>query len=203
MILFFVFLASYLLGSIPFGVLLMRQKGIDVRQVGSGNIGATNVLRTGHKRIAAYTLLLDALKGFLPVFLFLQITGALGCTENQSILASFLALTTVLGHVFPLWSHFKGGKGVATAMGTLWALNWILALVLCFLWVSFALLFRISSLAALVAALAAPVIAWGLWHWGYGSSALVVYAGALVLLLLWTHHQNISNLLKGREKTVL
>lgn len=197
---FFFFLLSYGLGSIPFGILLTRCKGIDIRGIGSGNIGATNVLRTGQKGIAASTLLLDAFKGFLPTFLFLKTATTTPCA--MEILAPSLALIGVLGHVFPVWSRFKGGKGVATAIGTLWALSWELALLLSIVWLGLIFLFQISSLAALVALLIAPLGALGLWSLQLSSFSLVYYTISLLFLLFWTHKNNIKDLWIGQEKTI-
>src|SRR6185436_11932957 len=142
---------GYLLGSIPFGYLLTRAAGLgDVRNVGSGNIGATNVLRTGHKGLAALTLLLDALKGTAAVL----IGHWIGAHGGVAILASLLAgLAAFLGHVFPVWLSFRGGKGVATYIGVLLGIDWRAAVAFCAIWLLVALLTRYSSLSALAAAL--------------------------------------------------
>ena len=136
------FLLGYLLGSIPFGLLLTRAAGLgDIRKVGSGNIGATNVLRTGHKGLAAATLLLDALKGVVAVL----IAGQVG-----QLAAVGAAAGAVLGHMFPVWLGFKGGKGMATALGVMWGLSWPVGAIACAAWLAFAALFRYSSLATLL-----------------------------------------------------
>src|SRR6478609_34400 len=146
---------GYLLGSIPFGLLLTSAAGLgDVRAIGSGNIGATNVLRTGHKGLAALTLLLDGLKGTAAVLMGYQL-GALG---GVAILASYMAgLGAFLGHVFPVWLNFRGGKGVATYIGVLLGVSWPLGLAFIAIWIVVALLTRYSSLSALVAALVVPI----------------------------------------------
>ena len=143
---------GFLLGSIPFGLLLTRAAGLgDIRKVGSGNIGATNVLRTGNKKLAAATLLLDALKGLVPVLVF-NLMGA-------PVPAAAAAAGAVLGHMFPPWLGFKGGKGVATPLGVLIGLNWQLGAITCALWLVLAGLFRYSSLAALLSILIGAVAA--------------------------------------------
>src|SRR5215470_10246832 len=149
-------LAGYGLGSIPFGLLLTRWAGLgDVRAIGSGNIGATNVLRTGHKGLAAATLLLDALKGTIAVVVARRIGGTYaGLATDAALLAG---LGAFLGHVFPVWLNFRGGKGVATYIGILFGLNWVAGLAFCAVWLLVALLTRYSSLSALVAALVLPV----------------------------------------------
>src|SRR5689334_23033093 len=163
---------GFLLGSIPFGLLLTRAAGLgDIRKVGSGNIGATNVLRTGNKKLAAATLLLDALKGLAPVLVFNLLWGA-------------VPAGAVLGHMFPPWLGFKGGKGVATTLGVLIGLSWQLGAITCALWLVLAALFRYSSLAALLSILIGAVAAWYF---------VPVAAPVLCLLaaLVWVrHHEN-------------
>jgi len=187
--------AGYLLGSIPFGLLLTRAAGLgDVRSIGSGNIGATNVLRTGHKGLAALTLVLDALKGTAAVLIGHWI-GALG---GVAILASLLAgLAAFLGHIFPVWLGFRGGKGVATYIGVLLGIDWRAALGFCVVWLLVAALTRYSSLSALVAALAVPV---GLL--AIGESATGVLAAALSLMLIYKHRANIRRLAAGEEPRI-
>ncbi|HET6321554.1 MAG TPA: glycerol-3-phosphate 1-O-acyltransferase PlsY [Hyphomicrobium sp.] len=187
--------AGYLLGSIPFGLLLTRAAGLgDVRSIGSGNIGATNVLRTGHKGLAALTLVLDALKGTAAVLVGHWI-GALG---GVAILASLLAgLAAFLGHIFPVWLGFRGGKGVATYIGVLLGIDWRAALGFCVVWLLVAALTRYSSLSALVAALAVPV---GLL--AIGESATGVLAAALSLMLIYKHRANIRRLAAGEEPRI-
>jgi len=180
---------GYLLGSVPFGLLLTRLTGAgDLRAIGSGNIGATNVLRTGRKGLAAATLLLDLGKGFAAVWL----ARAIGPD-----LAALGGVAAVLGHCFPLWLRFKGGKGVATLMGVSLGLAWGIGAVYAVVWLGLLGLSRISSLAGMSAAVAAPLAAWAL---GYPSfiPALALLAG-LVLVL---HRANIQRLLSGTEPKV-
>jgi glycerol-3-phosphate acyltransferase PlsY len=186
---------GYLLGSIPFGYLLTRAAGLgDVRNVGSGNIGATNVLRTGHKGLAALTLLLDALKGTAAVLIGHWI-GALG---GVAILASLLAgLAAFLGHVFPVWLGFRGGKGVATYIGVLLGVDWRAALAFCGIWLLVALLTRYSSLSALIAALITPI---GLFAFADHATALL--AAVLSALLIYKHRTNIRRLVAGEEPRI-
>lgn len=180
---------GYLLGSIPFGVLLTRAGGAgDLRQIGSGNIGATNVLRTGRKGLAAATLLLDALKGALAVWLTATFLPG---EEPLAAAAAFL------GHCFPVWLGFRGGKGVATLMGLVLALHWPLGLVYAVLWLGMLAGTRISSLAGMLAAASAPVAAALL-----GRFDLVLLLLALALIVFWKHSENIVRLLDGTEPRV-
>jgi glycerol-3-phosphate acyltransferase PlsY len=180
------FVFGYLLGSIPFGLLLTRAAGgPDIRAIGSGNIGATNVLRTGNKTLAAATLICDMLKGTVAVF-------AAGKYGTDAALAA--ALGAFVGHLFPVWLGFKGGKGVATYIGLLIGLHWPAALLFCIIWLAVAAATRYSSLAALIASALTP---FAIWYFGFPS------IGALFLLLtalLWfMHRSNISRLLNGNE----
>jgi glycerol-3-phosphate acyltransferase PlsY len=186
---------GYLLGSIPFGYLLTRAAGLgDVRNVGSGNIGATNVLRTGHKGLAALTLLLDALKGTAAVL----IGHWIGAAGGVAILASLLAgLAAFLGHVFPVWLGFRGGKGVATYIGVLLGVDWRAALAFCGIWLLVALLTRYSSLSALLAALITPI---GLFAFADHATALL--AAVLSALLIYKHRTNIRRLAAGEEPRI-
>ncbi len=181
------FLFGYLLGSIPFGLIITRLAGTeDLRHIGSGNIGATNVLRTGRKGLAAATLVCDALKATIAVVVTAHFAGF------DAVLAA--ALGAFLGHLFPVWLGFKGGKGVATYIGLLIGLAWQCALIFCALWIAIAALTRYSSLAALVASAITPVALWAL-H-------MPRTAGLFLLLsvLLWiTHRANIRRLLAGTE----
>lgn len=178
---------GYLLGSIPFGLILTRLAGTqDLRSIGSGNIGATNVLRTGRKGLAAATLLGDALKGTLAVV----IAGGLG-GPNAAMLA---ALGAVLGHLFPVWLKFKGGKGVAVYIGVMLGLFWPAALVFCLAWIACALTSRYSSLSALVASAVTPIFLW----W-FGVPMLAGLATLLTLLLWYMHRENIKRLQAGTE----
>ena len=177
---------GYLLGSIPFGVLITRLAGLgDVRSIGSGNIGATNVLRTGHKGLAAATLLGDALKGTVAVLI------AWRWGPNLAILAAFGAF---LGHLFPAWLCFKGGKGVATYLGCLLGLSPLAALAFAGIWLLVAFTTRYSSLSGLVAGWAMPVVLWVL-----GERQMAELFVLLTVLLMWTHRQNISRLRAGTE----
>src|SRR5471032_2143277 len=145
---------GFLLGSIPFGLLLTRAAGLgDIRSIGSGNIGATNVLRTGNKKVAAAVLLFDALKGFTPVLI---------ASFFGPIAPAAAALGAVLGHMFTPWLAFKGGKGVATTLGAMFGLAWPLGVIACALWLLVAVLFRYSSLAALVAIALTAIVSWWL-----------------------------------------
>ncbi|MDR3764523.1 MAG: glycerol-3-phosphate 1-O-acyltransferase PlsY [Acidobacteriota bacterium] len=192
--------ASYLLGSIPFGYILVRScQGIDVRSIGSGNIGATNVARTGGKKLAILTLLLDALKGWLPVFVILH-TGLVPAASAAELhtLASFSALMAVVGHMFPVWLRFKGGKGVATGLGVFlalapWAILCCLALFLAVVAVT-----RYVSLGSILAAVLFPLAAWELERGLFPAPALAMCA-AVALLVVVRHHQNIGRLLAGTE----
>jgi glycerol-3-phosphate acyltransferase PlsY len=178
---------GYLLGSIPFGVIFTRMAGLgDVRKIGSGNIGATNVLRTGRKGLAAATLLGDALKGTAAVVLANAIWGPQ--------LATVAALGAFLGHLFPVWLKFKGGKGVATFIGILLGLMPVAALIFALIWLGVAFASRYSSLSALIASAATPVVLWLLGEPGMAGMTII-----LVALLWWKHSQNISRLLAGTE----
>ena len=180
---------GYLLGSIPFGVLLTRAAGAgDLREIGSGNIGATNVLRTGRKGLAAATLLLDAFKGFAAVWIAERYLGGNGVIA---------AAAAFLGHCYPVWLGFKGGKGVATLLGIVIALHWPIALVYAAVWIALLAIFRFSSLAGLLAALSAPVSA------AYFSKFdLVLLLLALASLVVWKHRANIERLIGGVEPRV-
>lgn len=186
---------GYLLGSIPFGLLLTRAAGLgDVRKIGSGNIGATNVLRTGNKGLAALTLLLDALKGTAAVLVGYWI----GAQGGVAILASLIAgLAAFLGHIFPAWLGFRGGKGVATYIGVLLGVDWRAALAFCGIWLLVAILTRYSSLSALIAALVTPV---GLVV--AGDSATGLLAGLMSALLIYKHRANIRRLAAGEEPRI-
>jgi glycerol-3-phosphate acyltransferase PlsY len=181
------FLLGYLLGSIPFGLVLTRLAGTpDLRSIGSGNIGATNVLRTGRKGLAAATLLCDMLKGTIAVL----IAGYLGGPDA----AMLAALGAFLGHLFPVWLKFRGGNGVAVYIGIRIGLFWPAAVLFCALWLVTAVLTRYSSLAALVASVATPIFLW----W-FGHLALALLFAALTLLLFYVHRENIKRLQAGSE----
>ena len=181
---------GYLLGSIPFGLLLTRLAGYgDVRDIGSGNIGATNVLRTGSKALAAVTLLLDALKGTTAVLLAAYFAG-----RNAALAAG---LGAFLGHAFPVWLRFKGGKGVATYIGVLLGIAWPLAVAFVGIWIAMAAIFRISSLSALTASLATPLTLLAM-----GRLTEAILFAALSLILWFTHRTNIARLLAGTEPKI-
>lgn len=183
-------IGGYLLGSVPFGLVLTRLAGLgDIRQIGSGNIGATNVLRTGRKGLALATLLLDGGKGAIAVGLAWALAG-----HEAMPVAGFAA---VLGHNFPVWLKFKGGKGVATTFGTLIAAAWPVGLAACATWLVVAFLFRISSLSALSALALAPVFAWFL-----AGPATAAMAAGLAVLGFVRHEANIRRLLKGEEPRI-
>ncbi|MGX5800248.1 glycerol-3-phosphate 1-O-acyltransferase PlsY [Bradyrhizobium sp. Arg314] len=177
---------GYLLGSIPFGLLITRAAGLgDVRKIGSGNIGATNVLRTGNKGLAAATLLLDALKGTAAAL----IAGYF--SPDYGLLAGFAAF---LGHLFPVWLGFKGGKGVATYLGVLLGLAWQGALVFAVVWLAMAFLFRYSSLAALAAAVVVPIALYFM-----SQPQIAGLFAVMSLVVIVKHRANISRLLAGTE----
>jgi glycerol-3-phosphate acyltransferase PlsY len=180
---------SYLLGSIPFGVILTRLGGAgDLRTIGSGNIGATNVLRTGRKGLAAATLLLDMAKGAVAVLLVAHLF------PGNALLA---AAGAFIGHCYPVWLKFKGGKGVATLMGIVVALHWPLGLVYAVVWLGLLAGLRISSVAGMAAALSAPFAA-AL----FGRFDLVLLLLALALIVLWKHRENIDRLFSGTEPRI-
>jgi acyl phosphate:glycerol-3-phosphate acyltransferase len=185
-------LLGYLLGSLPFAVIVSRAFGLaDPRSFGSKNPGATNVLRSGNKAAAALTLLGDAAKGWFAVWLATT-QGADGPAVAVAALAAFL------GHIFPLFLGFKGGKGVATAVGVLLGFHWLLALIAIGTWLAVAYATRYSSLAALAAAVEAPFAAW----WLTGRTEIALPIGAMSLLLIWRHQENIRRLLARTESRI-
>jgi glycerol-3-phosphate acyltransferase PlsY len=180
---------GYLLGSIPFGLLLTRQAGLgDIRAIGSGNIGATNVLRTGNKKLAAATLLLDLAKGAAAVML------AYWLSPDDAPLAGAAA---VIGHLYPVWLRFNGGKGVATLMGVVLALSPAMGGIYAAVWIGTLVLLRISSLGGMLAAASVPVAAVLL-----GRVDLLPLSIALALLVLWRHRENLGRLLRGQEPRI-
>lgn len=192
------FLIGYLSGSIPFGLLLARAAGKgDIRQIGSGNIGATNVLRTGSKGLAAGVLVLDLLKGLLPVLLVHHMFAQPVGTASAWGPVPLAALGAVLGHCFPVWLKFRGGKGVATNAGVSFGLAWPIGLAYALVWIAVLAMFRISSLAGMSAVVAAAVAAAVL-----GYSAYVLVLAAIALLIVWLHRANIGRLLRGEEPRV-
>lgn len=181
--------AGYLLGSVPFGLVLTRLAGLgDIRRLGSGNIGTTNVLRTGRRDLALLTLLLDGGKGAAAVLV---------ASQWGPDMALFAGGGAMLGHLFPVWLAFRGGKGVATGLGVLLALAWPVGAVACAVWLGIAALFRFSSLAALLAFAAAPAAAWHL-----ADRQLAQFALLLAVLVWARHHANIRRLLRGEESRI-
>ena len=187
---FYAALLGYVVGSIPFGLLLTKAAGMgDVRQIGSGNIGATNVLRTGNKGLAAATLVLDLVKGLAPVAIAGQLWG--------EVAMAFAAGAAVLGHCFPVWLGFKGGKGVATNAGVAFGLAWPWGLAYAFIWLSVLAIFRVSSLAGMAAVVAAAAAAP---LFGYPQFFPVL--AAIALLIIYLHRANITRLMKGEEPRI-
>ena len=181
---------AYLLGSVPYGLILTKAAGLgDIRDIGSGNIGATNVLRTGNKALAAATLVLDALKGAAALLLARWLWG-----EEAALVAGVAAMA---GHAFPVWLGFKGGKGVATGAGVLLAAQWWLGLAALAVWLGVALATRISSAGALAACAAAPIVALLL-----GDVRLALFAAGLGALIAWRHRPNIARLMAGTEPRI-
>lgn len=193
MTIFLLTAAGYLLGSIPFGVLLTRAFGAgDLRQIGSGNIGATNVLRTGRKGLAAATLVLDGAKGAVAVLLARHFVPQLG--DHAAMIAGAAAM---IGHCYPVWLKFRGGKGVATLLGLALALAWPVGLVFAAVWLGTVLLLRISSLGGMAGAVAAPVAALA-----FGYPVYAVGLAGLAVIVLWRHRENIARLRAGTEPRV-
>ncbi|MGQ2969639.1 MAG: glycerol-3-phosphate 1-O-acyltransferase PlsY [Allorhizobium sp.] len=185
-----VLLFGYLLGSIPFGLVLTKMAGLgDLRSIGSGNIGATNVLRTGNKKLAAATLLLDALKATAAALIAHAVFG-----HNAALFGGFAAF---IGHLFPVWLGFKGGKGVATYIGTLLGVAPLMVLVFAVVWLSVAFITRYSSLSALVATLVIPVVLWIL-----GVEEAAVVTAVMTVITYWRHKQNIERLIAGTESKI-
>ena len=188
--LFYAIILGYLCGSVPFGLLLTRAAGLgDIRNIGSGNIGATNVLRTGNRWVAAATLVLDAAKAALPVLVARYYWG-----EEAAMLA---AIGAFLGHCFPAWLNFKGGKGVAVMIGSLLALSWPVGLIFCAVWLIVAFAQKMSSLAALTAAATAPIFAFVVVdEWLAGAVAV------MAILLFFQHRTNVARLMAGTEPRI-
>ena len=182
-------LAGYLAGSIPFGLVLTRLSGLDdIRKIGSGSIGATNVLRTGHKGLAAATLVLDLVKGFVPVFLAARFFPGL---------EGWVALAAVVGHCYPVWLNFRGGKGAATTAGVCFGLAWPLGLAYALVWLGMVALTRISSLGSLSAAVAAPAVAFTMERMD-----VFPFLVAIAAMVIWRHSANIGRLVNGNEPKI-
>lgn len=184
-------LLGYLSGSVPYGLIFSKIFGnLDIRTIGSGNIGTTNVLRTGHKGIAAATLICDFFKGFLPVY----VAYSIGIQDNFIF---GTALATIIGHVYPIWLKFQGGKGVATALGVFWAISLPLGIFATFIWIITTRFARISSLSSLCMFTLAPIFAaLALSH------AIALFCLIVTLLIYWTHRMNISRLINGKEQEI-
>ncbi len=188
---------GYLLGSIPFGLLITQAAGLgDVRKIGSGNIGATNVLRTGRRELAALTLLLDGLKGLAAVLL------ARYFFPGDAMYIA--ALAVFLGHCFPVWLGFKGGKGVATFIGVLLGLAWPVGVAFCVVWLIIAFAQRYSSLAALTASVTSPIFAYVAWleGWGPDGTKFAAVAAVIAALVIYNHRANIGRLINGTESKI-
>ena len=188
---------GYLLGSIPFGVIATRLGGAgDLRKIGSGNIGATNVLRTGRRDLALITLIGDASKGAAAVLLAAWLTGS-------PVMAAAAGAAAFVGHIFPVWLGFRGGKGVATFFGTLIVAAWPAGLAAGAIWIVMALIFRFSSLSALAAAALAPLLVWWLDQSEGGAKyAHILLAAFMAVLIFIRHHENIRRLMKGEEPRI-
>ena len=196
-----VFLFGYFMGSIPFGLLLSKLSGLgDIRKIGSGNIGATNVLRTGNKKMALLTLILDGTKGGLAIYV-VSISPSFiefHFTNNINLFQSLVAVSAVIGHCFPIWLNFKGGKGVATGFGTIIFLNMYVGVIALLIWVSIAKLFRISSLSALISYLFIPIS-----MFFFTSEKSFFLASVLISLICYLQHrENIKRLLNGSEAKI-
>ena len=182
---------GYLCGTIPFGLILTKSAGLgDIRTIGSGNIGATNVLRTGNKKVAALTLILDALKGTVPALLMGWLYG-----PEAGVLGGLAAF---FGHLFPMWLGFKGGKGVATALGVLLGFSGALAGITAGIWIAVVIFTRYSSLAALAAAAAAPALTW----WLLDRSDVIAAVALMCAVLIYRHKSNIRKLVAGTESRI-
>ena len=196
-----VFLFGYLMGSIPFGLLLTKISGLgDIRNIGSGNIGATNVLRTGNKKMALLTLILDGTKGGLAIYV-VSISPSFiefHFTNNINLFQSLVAVSAVIGHCFPIWLNFRGGKGVATGFGTIIFLNMYVGVIALLIWAAIAKLFRISSLSALISYLFIPIL-----MFFFTSEKSFFIASVLISLICYLQHRkNIKRLLNGSEAKI-
>lgn len=199
-ILLIAFLLAYFLGSIPFGLILTKISGKgDIRNIGSGNIGTTNVLRTGSKKLAALTLLGDLLKGTISVLCakYLFFKAAFPPENIYNIYLPMVAIFAILGHIFPVWLKFKGGKGVATYIGVLFGFLWPMAIFFLLFWIATAYLTKYSSLSALIAALLVPLFSY-IFYNGY----IALFLSFISLLLFIKHKENLKRLLRGEESKI-
>jgi glycerol-3-phosphate acyltransferase PlsY len=198
-ILFAIVAAGYLLGSIPFGVIATRLGGAgDIRKVGSGNIGATNVLRTGRRDLAAITLIGDGGKGAVAALIAHALAGQLGAPDATLFLAALAGGSAFFGHLFPVWLGFRGGKGVATFFGVMIAVAWPVGLMAGATWIAMAVLLRWSSLSALTAAALAPLYALAL----HAGAPVIVLAAVMAVVIFVRHRENIARLVKGEEPKI-
>jgi glycerol-3-phosphate acyltransferase PlsY len=194
-----VVLVGYLLGSIPFGVIATRLGGAgDIRKVGSGNIGATNVLRTGRRDLAAITLVGDGGKGAVAALLAHALAGRVGAADDALLLSALAGGSAFFGHLFPVWLRFKGGKGMATFFGVMLVVAWPVGLMSGATWIAVAVLFRFSSLSALAAAALAPFYALAI----HAGGPVVVLATAMAAAIFIRHRENIARLIKGEEPRI-
>ena len=205
-ILFLIFIICYLIGSIPFGLILTKLYGIkDLRNIGSGNIGATNVLRTGNKTLALLTLILDLSKSFIPLFIFFKLYPHPIINDFFNLIIFdkiFLILVFgyffVLGHCFPIWLKFKGGKGIATSLGVILSIDFFIGLCLLTIWILVFLIFKISSLSALISSTSFPILIF----FKYEKVNLLYLSILLTIFVFFTHRANIIRLLKKEEKKI-
>ena len=199
-LLFFSFM-GYLIGSVPFGLVLTKMSGLgDIRNIGSGNIGATNVLRTGNKKIAFLTLILDGSKGALALFLLTSIltNTSILSLYNYELIMSVVAISSILGHCFPIWLNFKGGKGVATGFGTILFFNLIVGIIALIIWVLIAKLFKISSMSALISYFLIPF----LMVFNSAENYFIIASIFISLICWFQHRENIKRLLNKTEPKI-
>ena len=199
-LLFFSFM-GYLIGSVPFGLVLTKMSGLgDIRNIGSGNIGATNVLRTGNKKIAFLTLILDGSKGALALFLLTSIltNTSILSLYNYELIISIVAISSILGHCFPIWLNFKGGKGVATGFGTILFFNLIVGIIALIIWVLIAKLFKISSMSALISYFLIPF----LMVFNSAENYFIIASIFISLICWFQHRENIKRLLNRTEPKI-
>ena len=199
-LLFFSFM-GYLIGSVPFGLVLTKMSGLgDIRNIGSGNIGATNVLRTGNKKIAFLTLILDGSKGALALFLYTSILTNTSILNlyNYELIMSVVAISSILGHCFPIWLNFKGGKGVATGFGTILFLNLIVGIIALIIWILIAKLFKISSMSALISYFLIPF----LMIFNSAENYFIIASIFISSICWFQHRENIKRLLNRTEPKI-